>query len=188
MSLPLYLNPIIGYRRWRVRVIRGKLTLLSILHTYDWPMQKPLIAECKCSHINYVHLGPDINTLTSDCGIYAYKSYELMSEDIPQHDGIFGRVALWGRVVEAEKGYKATKAYPLQIDGGFCILCLKQLTFNMEIIWNTVADTTHPAIASGPVHKKCYNSLYLQNPIDYGYFSDFLKIINQNYNLEQEMK
>ena len=51
----------------------------------------------------------------NSCGIYAMKSRDDLDPN-RESDVVIGTVALWGRVIEHAKGYRAKFAYPIMLD------------------------------------------------------------------------
>ena len=126
------LTPIIAYRGWRVS---GKnLFPLGVFFPNDRPgtknevfvPQKLMVAKCFHieSHSPFWSLFSPLcrksdekpPTDNCSCGIYAVKNlnnvvveYRDTWSDFPI---IFGKVALWGKIIEHEKGYRAEFAYP----------------------------------------------------------------------------
>lgn len=99
--LPDFENPIgylIGLRQWKCEGL-----LLSVVANYYWEPWK--VAE------------GEINEMYSDAkkGINAAKEEheELLDYD-KSGSFITGKVALWGKVIEHEKGYRSQYAYPIE--------------------------------------------------------------------------
>jgi hypothetical protein len=99
----------------------GFLTLASVVKGVTWPAGEPLAAEC---------LGPRLIPLPRlrphpapgprcECGIYATdvgRASQYLRDSIPFDLGrVLGRVALWGTVVECERGFRASHAYPVAL-------------------------------------------------------------------------
>ena len=95
---------VVGYRAWRATVQGGKAVLASIIvRDYQWPTRSPAVAHDP----NGVH------------GIHAFKllegalwTYQHNYYCEPAWTRVFGAVALAGKVVEHDKGYRASHAYP----------------------------------------------------------------------------
>ncbi len=110
----LYLDPILGWRVWKVQ--RGRL--YSTVFGTLWPERTRLEARCGIGGrsspggLRGVHDAP---ARDCDCGIYALKSREdamFLARQIMRPDiAAVGRVSLWGHVVETERGYRAQFAY-----------------------------------------------------------------------------
>lgn len=110
--LPGFENPIgylVGIRQWRFHGL-----LLSICTDYLWGPWKA--AEGDVATIEYAV------SVIHGMGIYAVKQehgellgYEQAVGSIKEPI-VTGRVALWGRVAEHEKGYRAQYAYPISLD------------------------------------------------------------------------
>lgn len=109
-SAPDLLEAVIGWRVWR---IDARHRLRSALRDELWEPRRPLVAACEVDHA-----APDQRC---DCGIYAVRRPEharayLVGRNRPEAvHRVLGRVALWGRVVECEQGWRAQYAYPARI-------------------------------------------------------------------------
>ena len=57
-------------------------------------------------------------TATNRAGVYALKRKEDLADSSSddEHEVVFGKVALWGKVIEHAKGYRAQFGYPLELD------------------------------------------------------------------------
>jgi hypothetical protein len=49
-------------------------------------------------------------------GVYAMKTREHLDGQEYGRDCLVGQVALWGKVIEHERGYRAAFAYPVMVD------------------------------------------------------------------------
>jgi hypothetical protein len=109
MRAPDGIEPIIGWRYWRVE---GS-TLGSLTRSLPWPPAYGLEARCRLSPRH----GP-VPSPTCHCGVYAatdlgtLKSLTSPSLRLPL---AVGKVALWGRVIPGERGYRAQYAYPRRL-------------------------------------------------------------------------
>jgi hypothetical protein len=97
---------ITGYRGWYVREIGAYVFLRSITQEFYWPPGKQSES--------------DLATMVNNAGLHAYKKLDDAQEYIAYMKGplAFGKVALWGHVLEHEIGYRAQYAYPLEIVAG----------------------------------------------------------------------
>jgi hypothetical protein len=113
------------WRAWRV-VERGRTYHLgSVLKPTLWPRREALVADC-------LHPRPllrlrrrrsdshDSPALRCECGIYgtdlaSVGRYLTVTPFAPAVARVLGRVSLWGTVIECERGYRASRAYPLEI-------------------------------------------------------------------------
>jgi len=110
----LYLDPILGWRAWKV--VDGRL--YSTVFGTLWPEQARLEATCGLGGrsspggLRGVHEAP---YGACECGIYALKSQSralaIARQVLPPARAAVGRVSLWGHVVETECGYRAQYAY-----------------------------------------------------------------------------
>ena len=115
-------GPIYGYRRWMVE--NG--LLLSINDRLAWPPGVATRATCTFTLSPHFYLDEGgIRALPSgpppqkgcSCGYYAWKSVAIARGDVStQEPGfILGKVALWGRVIDHQDGYRAEYAYPVEL-------------------------------------------------------------------------
>jgi hypothetical protein len=124
MTVPDTVEPVLGWRCWRVRDSPEGLVLLSACRSARWSPGWPLEAACDRGH------APP--SLACTCGIYAAREPGLPHAYLPPHvraaDRIrteallgydvvmaVGLVALWGGVIECEWGWRAQYAYPVEL-------------------------------------------------------------------------
>lgn len=116
MSAPDYAEAIVGWRLWHVAERGGALRLRSPLYRTPWPPRMELVAVCRGGR----HPSPDP---VCGCGVYgsrtatdaaAYLTKFFKSRDDVLHR-VIGTVSLWGTVVECERGWRASRAYPRRI-------------------------------------------------------------------------
>lgn len=105
---PDAIEPIVGFRGWSISY--GGFLVSNGGSGDTWPAKRALKATCKYD----AHPSPSRKCM---CGIYAVKAEPKMQVEGGQHGGPYawGRVAIWGRVEEAEDGYRAEFAYPISI-------------------------------------------------------------------------
>jgi hypothetical protein len=122
------LGPIVGWRVWRIlpfKTLNGQNTYrLAAAGTQGlpkvWEPRKANTAVCSQFETTHEAPWPDC-----DCGIYAFADEEaarkLLSHFLGTINGdgaagwACGRVSLWGRMVECEKGWRGQCAYPYDI-------------------------------------------------------------------------
>ncbi|HSJ50201.1 MAG TPA: hypothetical protein VLA90_02800 [Actinomycetota bacterium] len=112
-------EPIVGWRTWTVAGSRdgSRARLLPIAGRGSWPARAPMRASCgKGRH----HSVPG---LTCSCGIHATRDPDLLRRT--RDPAALGRVALWGRVIEHEHGYRSELGYPQRLTL-ICPLCFWQ--------------------------------------------------------------
>lgn len=116
---PDYIEPLSAWRLWRTVETPAGSRLRSLFHETDWPAREPLRASCLARQPPWLlrrlsrrptHTAPEAGC---SCGLYAAWP-ELLLEQIEGDPGgyIVGRVLLWGRIVECERGWRAELAYP----------------------------------------------------------------------------
>lgn len=123
-TVPDYCEPLMGWRAWAVN--DGNIYGLGVGRNQLWaPRQQASAVHLDRQFHAYISDGSEIEvpcqSPCSTCGLYAYKSDSWAKEQIGlgQHYGsyggiptVIGTVALWGRIVEHEHGYRAQYAYP----------------------------------------------------------------------------
>lgn len=122
---PDYAEPIAAWRVWRVLGRRDDLRLRSVVYGTLWPVGEPMRARCLRHRRSLLpwrrpheHVAPEENCT---CGVYAADLEGLR----PYLDGfeprlrpvqrVLGRVSLWGDVLECERGWRASFAYPSRL-------------------------------------------------------------------------
>ena len=108
-----YISPIIGCRLWH-----WEGAGLRSLNGEPWRTGEPLEARCRLSEFAHwrrhrANLRPhDAPHLKCTCGIYASKSLEHLRRPGYQRSLIYGKVLLWGTLVEHQRGWRSQYAYP----------------------------------------------------------------------------
>lgn len=116
---PDYVAPVLGWRAWVVDASGAEARLMSLTRPTAWPVGAPLRAECPVASI--VRREPPHPRCGVQygfpCGIHAARSADAAAFyiNLPSraHDiVVIGRLALWGRVIEGERGWRTSCAYP----------------------------------------------------------------------------
>lgn len=113
---------LLGWRTWELAKTADGFRLSSHMGPI-WPTNSPLEAGCRSSVPNAGrnHDAPDPQC---DCGIYARTAasdfaqcWRFLGTPRPRLSGpgVFGSLALGGRVIRYATGYRAQRAYPLAI-------------------------------------------------------------------------
>lgn len=128
-------DPIVAWRSWLVleaprvaRKSRRRYVEAMALSSYNshvfWPPRKPMRAHCLAAwrglgqsarFTREPHSAPH---LAGMCGIYAVKRASGCPKwggRPEKHPVVYGQVALWGRVLEFQEGYRAEFAYPVEL-------------------------------------------------------------------------
>ncbi len=103
-------DPVVAWRYWQVSQSR---LLRSVTQKWvEWPADRPLRARC----LEVQHPAPDPDC---NCGIYGTADLDALKEHglclFPEAPLVLGQVALWGRVVDDEGGFRGQLAYPLRL-------------------------------------------------------------------------
>jgi len=126
VAAPDYPAPILGWRGWFVVEAGGALRLCSIVYHTLWPPRQELVASCRSGEhrlkpeLPAGHSAPEADCR---CGIYACESAAaatpfLNGSRTPARQTlgfVLGRVSLWGKVVECQRGWRGERAYPASI-------------------------------------------------------------------------
>ena len=113
-------EPIVAWRTWGLTGHRdGSGLLLRPVAGRSRPWRPMQIAEAGCKHTR-LHLSP---SLECSCGLHGTHGLDLLRRT--RCPGVLGRVALWGRVIEHDHGYRAQFAYP-QLITLICQFCFWQ--------------------------------------------------------------
>lgn len=105
-------GPVVGWRYWYVD--GGRLRSLDGFVYTRWPAGRALRAQCS----SLLPHGEGTPAAGCRCGIYAASNLATLKRlTNPNLDGplAVGQVALWGRVVPGEQGYRAEYGYPRRL-------------------------------------------------------------------------
>jgi len=126
-AAPDYLEPVEGWRVWRVGSRDGEVVLQSVFVDAVWEPGRALEARCEHRRRSLLrpwrvysneHPAPEEEC---SCGIYAASTRSAARRylGVPSPVGsgmrVIGRVSLWGEVVESESGWRASVGYPSQL-------------------------------------------------------------------------
>jgi hypothetical protein len=103
-------EPLVAWRTWALAgSSRGDDLLLRPVNTrgHPWPPQE--VAQARCRH-HWRHRAPEFDCR---CGLHASHTFDILRR--MRCPAVLGRVALWGRVIEHDRGYRARFAYPQRL-------------------------------------------------------------------------
>lgn len=113
-----------AWRVWRIVARDGGYVLGSVIKPTLWLPRQPLCAECLRPRSPLARLrrterhgAPEA---LCECGVYGAgleQLHQYLNENWmePPVARVVGEVALWGTVVECDRGFRASHAYPLRI-------------------------------------------------------------------------
>ena len=102
--MPDLVQVITAWRVWRVSDDR----LWSLAASKAWEPKKKLEAECNNHRAPHKLCG---------CGVWGFSTLEKLNGALSGYKptNVLGKVAMWGRVIECEHGYRAQFAYPTEL-------------------------------------------------------------------------
>lgn len=103
------LRPAVGWKVWRVE----DGVLRSVLYGDLWPVDAPVRASCR----RHVHVAHEAPSPSCECGIHAGRELAAWEHylAVGSEQRVFGRVLLWGGVVEGASGWRGALARPVEI-------------------------------------------------------------------------
>lgn len=115
-------EPVLGWRLWRLRRNdAGELRIAPTTPRQDWEPGVALKATCTGSHTRlYMVFNPELEAAHRSpvpgctCGVHALKDVARLLRSWARA-AVVGRIAMWGRVLEHTRGYRAQFAYPSRL-------------------------------------------------------------------------
>ena len=100
-----------GWRAWQLRRVGGVLTLGSLTRPDTWPPGE--VMEARCTR----HRGTTALIQGCTCGLYAAASAKDLARTgvLNPAVGVVGAIAMWGTVVEHQRGARSRFAYPARL-------------------------------------------------------------------------
>ena len=108
-EIPLSIEPVLGWRVWRLARRQGELTLGAMTRSDTWPPGRSMRARCSSGHA-----APG---MSCRCGLYAADSVSHLAASgvFSNGAGVIGAIAMWGTVVEHHRGARSEYAYPARL-------------------------------------------------------------------------
>jgi hypothetical protein len=164
-------EPLLGWRIWLVDGSR----LRAVVWGTEWPPLARFGASCEHAPAAFWRENRTSNTLLlagfggggdeahaapnagCDCGVHAFKrreDAELLAAEKAGGGAVLalGRVSLWGRVVETERGYRAGLAYPYDLEvlgGGERLVRELRAAYAVDVESAPAVASTHAATGAG---------------------------------------
>lgn len=103
-------EPVLAWRSWTLTGRRdGDGLLLRPVTAGSRPWRPREVAQASC-RLAWSHEAPNVDC---SCGLHATRDLDFLRRT--RCPAVIGRVALWGRVIEHEHGYRARFAYPQRL-------------------------------------------------------------------------
>ena len=108
---------------WRAWTLSGRRDGSDLLlrpvagRSRPWLPRRPAEAACKMGRM---HAAPNVGCT---CGLHGTHDIDILRRT--KSPAVLGRIAMWGRVIEHELGYRAEFAYPQRL-ALICYLCFWQ--------------------------------------------------------------
>ena len=113
-------EPVLAWRAWSLTGRRdGTELLLRPVAGRSRPWKPMERAEAACKHAR-LHGAPNVDC---SCGLHGTHEVEVLRRT--RCPAVLGRVALWGRVIEHDLGFRAQYGYPQRV-GLICQFCFWQ--------------------------------------------------------------
>ncbi len=114
-------EPILGWRAWRLHRTPVGLRIVPTTPRAAWEPRIPIRATCSGAHTReYLVHNPELAIEHRSpmpgctCGIHALKDPARLAR-AGRTAAVVGRIAMWGRVIEHARGYRAECAYPSRL-------------------------------------------------------------------------
>jgi hypothetical protein len=124
-------EPVIAWRAWALSGRRdGTGLLLRPVAGRSRPWKPLEASEAACKAARF-HAAPNVDCT---CGLHGAHSPEILRK--AKTPAVIGRVALWGRVIEHEHGYRAQFAYPqrLRLVCQFCFWHWGMVSYTPQVV------------------------------------------------------
>jgi hypothetical protein len=103
-------EPVVAWRTWALTGTRDGRDLLLRPVARRSRTWRPLhVIEARCRMSTW-HTAPDVDCT---CGLHGTRGLDLLRKT--KSPAVLGRVALWGRIVEHDLGFRAQFAYPQRL-------------------------------------------------------------------------
>lgn len=120
---PDFAEALSAWRLWRLVRKDGQWSLASVVQKTLWPAGEEVTADClaRRSLLDRIRKRPRHSAPEPGCccGVYATDLERvcryLADMSVWRASFALGRVALWGTVIECDRGYRASYAYPSAI-------------------------------------------------------------------------
>jgi hypothetical protein len=111
VEAPLSIEPVLGWRVWRLSRDRDHLRLQALATSELWEPNEATPALC------FVQDHPGAPRGACTCGYHAARSVEDLARAgvFRRGVGVLGAVAMWGKVVEHDRGARSEFAYPARL-------------------------------------------------------------------------
>jgi hypothetical protein len=141
LPVEVEVEPILAWRSWTLTGRRdGEGLLLRPVTAGSKAWRPREVAQATC-RLAWSHEAPNV---ACSCGLHATRDLDLLRRT--RCPAVLGRVALWGRVIEHELGYRAQYGYPqrLSLVCQFCFWQWGQLGSRPAVVGSFPRDELVP--------------------------------------------
>ena len=112
LPVPDRVEPITAWRAWKVFNDAGSWKLKAVGMTGVWEPRKAMEAICGASKEK--HPAPGYGC---ECGLWSFTTLDDLVPALENYTDlkVIGKVAVWGRVIECEHGFRSSHAYPTEL-------------------------------------------------------------------------
>jgi hypothetical protein len=118
-NAPDFIEPVVGWRAWRIGGSFEEPSLLGAFHMQTWPPLEPVAAVCRALRFPWraAHAAPEERCA---CGVHGAQ-FEHFAAGYPSmappglYFPVLGPVAMWGKIVVTRFGWRGEFAYPQRL-------------------------------------------------------------------------
>ena len=153
-------GPVVGWRAWVVTETAAGLRLGSVLYDEVWTPGTTALAACRRREDFFAeplleHATPGLDC---GCGYHAARdpadalSYLRGRNEPTTVCRILGEVAIWGRVVETEAGWRAAAAYPFRLYTPDDAIAEALAAYGVPVVSAACESLSSPTCTGTPSH------------------------------------
>ena len=150
--------PVLGWRAWVVAETAAGLRLGSVLHDEIWTPGTTALARCRRREDFFAEPLPPHPTPSPDCGCGFHAARDPVDaltylrgrDEATTVCRILGEVALWGRLVETEAGWRAAAAYPVRLYAPDASIAPALAVYGVDVVSAECESPSSPTCTATP--------------------------------------